>query len=170
MVLAASCSQPHLKARECTVLANTLHKAARLQKLWLSKMLDQGLLQQSRQHAQNTHIIPKPRHFKAEDVEETRGSLIPRLFHCFHGRIALDGHSHLLTSTSSSRTLAKDTVDFGGESLAAPFCRYKIPANEFNSEPHRVTMAECRNPSLIIWVILLHCMTDTDLLVRKVSC
>ena len=54
--LGASCSQAHLKARECTVLANTLHKAARLQKLWLSKMLDQGLRQQSRQDAQITQI------------------------------------------------------------------------------------------------------------------
>ena len=106
LVLAVSCSQPHLKARECTVLANTLHKAARLQQLWLSKMFDQGLLQQSRKDAQR--MLSKLPKFKAEDSEDIRRKhdfLFPHLFHCFHGRVALDSHAHLLTITSALRNL-----------------------------------------------------------------
>ena len=33
----------HLEARECTILAHTLHQAAQLQQLRLSKMFDQSL-------------------------------------------------------------------------------------------------------------------------------
>ena len=54
--------------------------------------------------------IPNPRQFKAEDSEETRASLIPRLFHCFHGGVALDSHSHLLRIASPISTLAKHDV------------------------------------------------------------
>ena len=89
-----------LKARECTVLTNTLHKAARLQKLWLSKMFDQGLLQQSRKDAQRMlSKLSKSRQKIRRTFGENSGKhdfLFPHLFHCFHGRVALDSHAHLL--------------------------------------------------------------------------
>ena len=71
--------------------------------------------------------------------------LFPHLFHCFHGRVALDSHAHLLTITSSIRTLAKHKVYFGGQLLTRPFigkknCR-RSPQS-FNFKPYRVTMAE----------------------------
>ena len=74
---------------------------------------------------------------EAEDSEETLASMIPHLFHCFHGRVALDNHSHLLRITSPIRTLAKHEV----------------------SAVLTTTPQTC----LVSWVVFFDSMTDNDL-------